>query len=147
MCCGCNVASPSCRILFANLFYQVIYTRLLTRCLSGGNLYCVHGPQYVCCCCANPLCSVPLLQFVTLAGFHALNYSMFSLAYDYARRGMSAYSELQQAEFAREKDGYAATTHQRFVGTGYFDTLAQKIADGSSSTTALTGSTEEEQFH
>eukprot|EP00877_Chromochloris_zofingiensis_P003007 jgi/Chrzof1/12707/Cz07g04220.t1_ICL[v5.2] len=86
-------------------------------------------------------------QFVTLAGFHALNYSMFSLAYDYARRGMSAYSELQQAEFAREKDGYAATTHQRFVGTGYFDTLAQKIADGSSSTTALTGSTEEEQFH
>jgi isocitrate lyase len=85
-------------------------------------------------------------QFVTLAGFHALNYSMFTLAHDYAKRGMAAYAELQAAEFASEKLGYTATRHQGFVGTGYFDQLAQVIASGQASTTALTGSTEEEQF-
>lgn len=85
-------------------------------------------------------------QFVTLAGFHALNYSMFELARGYRDRGMAAYSELQQAEFASEKYGYTATRHQREVGTGYFDEVAQVIAGGTSSTTALTGSTEEEQF-
>ncbi|OAN46177.1 isocitrate lyase [Chloroflexus islandicus] len=86
-------------------------------------------------------------QFVTLAGFHALNYSMFELARNYRDRGMAAYSELQQAEFAAEAYGYTATRHQREVGTGYFDEVAQVIAGGESSTTALTGSTEEEQFH
>ncbi|WP_298406925.1 isocitrate lyase [uncultured Chloroflexus sp.] len=86
-------------------------------------------------------------QFVTLAGFHALNYSMFELARNYRDRGMSAYSELQQAEFAAEAYGYTATRHQREVGTGYFDEVAQVIAGGEVSTTALTGSTEEEQFH
>ncbi len=86
-------------------------------------------------------------QFVTLAGFHALNYSMFELARGYKERGMAAYSELQQAEFAAEQFGYTATKHQREVGTGYFDELAQVIAGGESSTTALSGSTEEEQFH
>lgn len=85
-------------------------------------------------------------QFVTLAGFHSLNYGMFQLAHDYARRGMAAYAELQAHEFSREKDGYKATTHQRFVGTGYFDTMSNIIAEGTSSVTALTGSTEEEQF-
>jgi isocitrate lyase len=85
-------------------------------------------------------------QFVTLAGFHALNYSMFELARGYRDRGMAAYSELQQAEFASEAYGYTATRHQREVGTGYFDEVAQVIAGGTSSTTALTGSTEEEQF-
>jgi isocitrate lyase len=85
-------------------------------------------------------------QFVTLAGFHALNYSMFELALGYRDRGMAAYSELQVAEFAAEPDGYTATRHQREVGTGYFDEVAQIIAGGESSTTALTGSTEEEQF-
>ncbi|QQE74485.1 isocitrate lyase [Brevibacillus composti] len=85
-------------------------------------------------------------QFVTLAGFHALNYSMFELARGYRDRGMAAYSELQQAEFASEQYGYTATRHQREVGTGYFDEVAQVIAGGTSSTTALTGSTEEEQF-
>ncbi|MDE2572053.1 MAG: isocitrate lyase [bacterium] len=85
-------------------------------------------------------------QFVTLAGFHALNHSMFELAYAYGRRGMAAYSELQQAEFASEQRGYTATRHQREVGTGYFDEVAQTIAGGESSTTALRGSTEEEQF-
>jgi len=85
-------------------------------------------------------------QFVTLAGFHALNHSMFELAYEYARRGMAAYSELQQAEFADEARGYTATRHQREVGTGYFDEVAQVIAGGNASTTALSGSTEEEQF-
>lgn len=85
-------------------------------------------------------------QFVTLAGFHALNYSMFELARGYRDRGMAAYSELQQAEFVSEKYGYTATRHQREVGTGYFDEVAQVIAGGTSSTTALTGSTEEEQF-
>jgi isocitrate lyase len=85
-------------------------------------------------------------QFVTLAGFHALNYSMFNLALEYRDRGMAAYSELQQAEFAREADGYTATKHQREVGTGYFDQVAQVIAGGQSSTTALTGSTEVAQF-
>jgi isocitrate lyase len=87
-----------------------------------------------------------VLQFVTLAGFHALNFSMFTLAHDYASRGMAAYAELQAKEFAAEKDGYTATRHQGFVGTGYFDDLAQAIAQGQASTTALTGSTEEEQF-
>jgi isocitrate lyase len=85
-------------------------------------------------------------QFVTLAGFHALNYSMFQLARDYGERGMAAYSELQQAEFAAEKYGYTATKHQREVGAGYFDEVAQVVAGGTASTTALTGSTEEEQF-
>jgi isocitrate lyase len=86
-------------------------------------------------------------QFVTLAGFHSLNYSMFQLAQGYRDRGMAAYSELQQAEFAAEKDGYTATKHQREVGTGYFDDVATVIAGGMSSTVALAGSTEAEQFH
>jgi isocitrate lyase len=86
-------------------------------------------------------------QFVTLAGFHALNYSMFRLAHDYKDRGMAAYSELQEAEFAAEADGYTATKHQREVGAGYFDDVAQVIAGRESSTTSLHGSTEQEQFH
>lgn len=86
-------------------------------------------------------------QFVTLAGFHALNYSMFKLAHGYRDRGMAAYSELQQAEFDAEADGYTATKHQREVGTGYFDDVAQVIMGGECSTAALAGSTEQEQFH
>ena len=86
-------------------------------------------------------------QFVTLAGFHALNYAMFRLAHGYRDRGMSAYSELQEAEFSAEADGYTATKHQREVGAGYFDEVAQVIAGRKSSTTALEGSTEQEQFH
>ncbi|PYK17941.1 MAG: isocitrate lyase [Verrucomicrobia bacterium] len=86
-------------------------------------------------------------QFVTLAGFHALSASMFNLARDYRDHGMAAYAVLQEAEFAAERDGYSATKHQREVGTGYFDLVAQIIADGKSSTTALGGSTEAEQFH
>ncbi|GHO54145.1 isocitrate lyase [Ktedonobacter robiniae] len=86
-------------------------------------------------------------QFITLAGFHALNYSMFDLARGYREEGMTAYSRLQQAEFALEKVGYTATKHQHEVGTGYFDEVTQVIAGGASSTTALTGSTEEAQFH
>jgi isocitrate lyase len=86
-------------------------------------------------------------QFVTLAGFHALNYSMFDLAYGYRERGMAAYSDFQQQEFADEARGYTATRHQREVGTGYFDEVAQAIAGGESSTTALAGSTEAAQFH
>ncbi len=85
-------------------------------------------------------------QFVTLAGFHSLNYSMFQLARGYKERGMGAYSELQQAEFAAEGEGYTATRHQREVGTGWFDAVATTAAGGQSSTTALTGSTENEQF-
>ncbi|MEK4180008.1 isocitrate lyase [Aeribacillus sp. FSL K6-1121] len=85
-------------------------------------------------------------QFVTLAGFHALNYSMFELARKYKDHGMAAYSELQQAEFRSEQYGYTATRHQREVGTGYFDEVAQVITGGTSSTTALKGSTEAEQF-
>jgi isocitrate lyase len=85
-------------------------------------------------------------QFVTLAGFHALSASMFNLARDYRDHGMTAYAVLQEAEFAAERDGYSATKHQREVGTGYFDLVAQIIADGDSSTTALDGSTEAEQF-
>jgi isocitrate lyase len=86
-------------------------------------------------------------QFVTLAGFHALNLAMFELARGYRERGMAAYSELQEREFAVEAQGYTATKHQREVGTGYFDEVAQVIAGGTSSTTALSGSTEEAQFH
>ena len=85
-------------------------------------------------------------QFITLAGFHALNYSMIELAKGYNESQMTAYVKLQEAEFAAEKDGYTATKHQREVGTGYFDTVTQVIQGGTSSTTALTGSTEEEQF-
>jgi isocitrate lyase len=86
-------------------------------------------------------------QFVTLAGFHALNYSMFKLALGYRDRGMAAYAELQETEFAAEADGYTATKHQREVGTGYFDEVAKVIAGGETSTAALAGSTEQEQFH
>jgi len=85
-------------------------------------------------------------QFVTLAGFHALNYGMFDLARRYAQEGMAAYAPLQEAEFAAEKFGYTATKHQREVGTGYFDAVTQVIQGGKSSVTALTGSTEEQQF-
>jgi isocitrate lyase len=86
-------------------------------------------------------------QFVTLAGFHQLNYGMFELARGYRDRGMAAYSELQQAEFAAEAEGYTATRHQREVGTGYFDLVAQAVAGGESSTTALAHSTEADQFN
>ena len=86
-------------------------------------------------------------QFVTLAGFHALNYSMFELARGYRDHGMAAYSKLQEAEFEMEKEGYTATKHQREVGTGYFDEVAQVVSGGKSSTVALVGSTEAEQFH
>jgi isocitrate lyase len=86
-------------------------------------------------------------QFVTLAGFHSLNLSMFNLARGYKERGMAAYSEMQQAEFAAEPDGYTATRHQREVGVGYFDAVAMAISGGKSSTTALAGSTEAAQFH
>jgi isocitrate lyase len=86
-------------------------------------------------------------QFVTLAGFHALNMSMFHLARGYAQAGMTAYSKLQQEEFAAQKVGYRGVMHQRFVGTGYFDEIAQVVSGGNSSTTALAGSTEEDQFH
>jgi len=85
-------------------------------------------------------------QFVTLAGFHSLNLTMFNLARDYRERGMAAYSELQQAEFAAEAEGYTATRHQREVGVGYFDVVASVISGGHSSTTALAGSTEAAQF-
>ena len=85
-------------------------------------------------------------QFVTLAGFHSLNHSMFELASDYRDHGMAAYSRLQQAEFASEADGYTATRHQREVGTGYFDKVALTLSAGTSSTTALGESTEAAQF-
>lgn len=85
-------------------------------------------------------------QFITLAGFHALNHSMFELAHRYAKLGMPAYVRLQRAEFENERDGYTAVKHQTFVGTGYFDEVAQVIAGGTSSTTAMEGSTETTQF-
>lgn len=85
-------------------------------------------------------------QFVTLAGFHALNHSMFELALDYKERGMAAYSKLQEREFQSEKSGYTATKHQREVGTGYFDMVSTVISQGSSSTLAYEGSTERQQF-
>ena len=87
-----------------------------------------------------------LYQFVTLAGFHAVNAAVFDLAKGYAANGMSAYVELQQREFAMEPEGYTATRHQREVGAGYFDLVATTVSGGLSSTLALTGSTEEAQF-
>ena len=86
-------------------------------------------------------------QFITLAGFHALNFSMFELARGYNATQMSAYVALQEAEFAAEKHGYTATKHQREVGAGYFDDVTTTVTAGQSSTTAMKGSTEEEQFH
>jgi isocitrate lyase len=85
-------------------------------------------------------------QFVTLAGFHSLNHGMFELASGYRDRGMAAYSELQQAEFASEAGGYTATRHQREVGTGYFDAIATAVSGGEASTVALQESTETAQF-
>ena len=85
-------------------------------------------------------------QFITLAGFHSLNYGMFNLAYGYARNNMSAFVELQEAEFAAAERGFTAVKHQREVGTGYFDAVTQTIEGNQSSTTALKGSTEDEQF-
>jgi len=86
-------------------------------------------------------------QFVTLAGFHALNSSMFALAHEYSKRGMTAYANLQEEEFAQAREhGYSAVRHQRFVGTGYFDALQQAVSGGTASTTALEGSTETAQF-
>jgi isocitrate lyase len=85
-------------------------------------------------------------QFITLAGFHSLNYSMFKLAHGYARHQMSAFVELQEAEFAAAEQGFTAVKHQREVGTGYFDAVTQTVQRGESSTTALSGSTEDEQF-
>lgn len=86
-------------------------------------------------------------QFITLAGFHALNTSMFELALAYKKRGMAGYSELQEREFALQKEGFRAVKHQNFVGTSYFDEVQTVVTDGNSSTTALAGSTEADQFH
>jgi isocitrate lyase len=85
-------------------------------------------------------------QFITLAGFHSLNYSMFELAHGYARGGMTAFVELQQKEFAAAENGFTAVKHQREVGTGYFDQITQVVTGGNASTTALHGSTEDAQF-
>ncbi|MBV8726108.1 MAG: isocitrate lyase, partial [Candidatus Eremiobacteraeota bacterium] len=86
-------------------------------------------------------------QFVTLAGFHAINYSFFKLAYEFNRSGMTAYADFQAHEFADESLGYTATRHQREVGTGYFDEVAEIVGEGKASTTALHGSTERDQFY
>ena len=86
-------------------------------------------------------------QFVTLAGFHSLNHGMFELASAYRDEGMAAYSRLQVKEFESVSEGYQAVKHQEFVGTGYFDEVNQVVSGGKSSTLALKGSTEEEQFH
>ena len=85
-------------------------------------------------------------QFITLAGFHQLNHGMFELARGYRERQMAAYSELQEAEFASEADGYTATRHQREVGTSYFDAVSMAITGGNASTTAMADSTEAAQF-
>ena len=85
-------------------------------------------------------------QFITLAGFHLNNYATFNLAQEYKRDGMAAYSKLQEAEFAAEKDGYTSTKHQREAGTSYFDAVSQALTKGKSSTVAMVGSTEEDQF-
>ena len=86
-------------------------------------------------------------QFVTLAGFHSLNHSMFELARGYRNHGMMAYSEFQRAEFASEAHGYTAARHQREVGTGYFDLVSLAVSGGSACTTAMNESTEASQFH
>ena len=85
-------------------------------------------------------------QFVTLSGFHSLNHAMFTLAKDYKDKGMAAYSKLQEAEFVSEKEGYEATRHQEFVGTGYYDLVTEIATEGLGSTKAMEGSTEKEQF-
>ena len=85
-------------------------------------------------------------QFITLAGFHTQNIAIFELAEKYRKEGMSAYSKIQEQEFAREKDGYTSVKHQREVGTSYFDAVSNTISSGKSSTTAMDGSTESEQF-
>ena len=85
-------------------------------------------------------------QFITLAGFHTQNIAIFELAEKYKAEGMAAYSKIQEREFAREKDGYTSVKHQREVGTSYFDAVSNTISSGKSSTTAMEGSTESEQF-
>ena len=86
-------------------------------------------------------------QFITLAGFHALNASMFELAHAYRREGMEGYSQLQEKEFALQASGFKAVKHQTFVGTAYFDAVQETVTAGLASTTALKGSTEEDQFN
>jgi isocitrate lyase len=85
-------------------------------------------------------------QFVTLSAFHALNHSLWLLAKDYNERGMAAYADLQEREFASQRDGYEAIRHQEFVGVGYFDEVTQVATNGASATLAMEGSTEQEQF-
>ena len=85
-------------------------------------------------------------QFITLAGFHTQNIAIFELAEKYKKEGMTAYSRIQEKEFSREKDGYTSVKHQREVGTSYFDSVSNTISGGKSSTTAMAGSTESEQF-
>ena len=86
------------------------------------------------------------IQFITLAGFHTQNIAIFELAEKYKKEGMAAYSRIQEQEFSREKDGYTSVKHQREVGTSYFDAVSNTISSGTSSTTAMAGSTESEQF-
>jgi len=86
-------------------------------------------------------------QFITLAGWHSINYHAFDLAQGFSKEGMPAYVRLQESEFAKEKTGYTATRHQQEVGTGYFDEVLMAITGGAASTSALAGSTEAEQFH
>lgn len=146
----CETSSPN--LEEARAFATAIHERypgklLAYNCSPSFNWKKKLGEETIACFQAELAGMGYKFQFITLAGFHALNLSMFELASEYRETGMTAYSQLQEREFARESDsGYRAVKHQAFVGTGYFDAVAQAISSGTSSVTALSGSTEEEQF-
>ena len=148
--CGARPASPTSR--FARAFAEGIHARFPGKLLAYNCSPSFNWKQNLddatIAKFQRELAAMGYkFQFITLAGFHALNYSMFHLAHGYARRQMSAFVELQQAEFAAADRGFTAVKHQREVGTGYFDSVTQAIQGAQSSTVALKGSTEEAQFH
>lgn len=146
----CETSSPN--LEEAHAFAEAIHARypgklLAYNCSPSFNWKKKLGEETIACFQSELATMGYRFQFITLAGFHALNLSMFELAQEYRETGMTAYAQLQEREFARESDsGYRAVKHQAFVGTGYFDAVAQAISSGTSSVTALSGSTEEEQF-
>jgi len=145
----CETSEPN--LFEAKRFADAIHARfpgklLAYNCSPSFNWEKKLDPDTIACFQKELAAMGYKFQFVTLAGFHALNHSMFELARAYREEGMTAYSRLQQAEFGSEKHGYSATRHQREVGTGYFDDVANVIAAGASSTTALAESTESAQF-
>ena len=149
-CCGGRPASPTCEEAerFADAIHRQFPGKMLAyNCSPSFNWQKKLSPERIAAFQRDIGGMGYRFQFVTLAGFHSLNLSMFNLARGYEERGMAAYSELQQAEFAAEAEGYTATRHQREVGVGYFDAVAMAVSGGTVLHHGAVGSTEAAQFH